>query len=558
MLTQGTVIHAAYRVLERIGQGEIGEVYRAEQVATRQSCALKVLNAGLMSDSLLVERFKEEAKKASMLQHPNAVRIDGLEEAEDGRPFVVMEYLQGENLRELMAREGRLQPARACFVARQVAAVLQAAHAFDIVHQDVTPGNIMLVETPSGTRVKLLDCCIARIKEERRRDIGRITLGDRDVLMGRPEYFSPEMAVGKRGSELGAQSDLYSLGVVLYQMVCGKLPFETKFGAMDALLAHLLVSPQSIGGLGPDVPEELGRLVATMLEKKPESRPASCQIVVEELEKLEWVLEQPSRLASVGAPAEEAGETALPFGASTPISPLDSAYPSAGATPAIRYDTGKPETPVPSPPLSVVRPWPEAIPKVPRWRHQWAAISAIITLSFGLLVWFLAPLRSKLTRYFEPGASANSPSPGRSSDEATGPPGQAGQPVTLPPPQANAPPPASSPGPTPAISEVSPRSTSTKAGAGVSQDQGMVGEQTTPPGERASKPNRTARQPQPDPAAVRALTAEGDEFFRQGDYDRAIQSYERALRLDPSAEALRTKILRARTAEAAEQKYLNE
>jgi eukaryotic-like serine/threonine-protein kinase len=558
MLTQGTVIHAGYRVLERIGQGEIGEVYRAERMATRQSCALKVLNAGLMSDSLLVERFKEEAKRVSMLQHPNAVRIDGLEEAEDGRPFVVMEYLQGENMREVLARDGRLPPARACFVARQVAAALQAAHALDIVHQDVTPGNIMLVETPSGTRVKLLDCCIARIKEERRCDIGRIALGDRDVLMGRPEYFSPEMAVGKRGSELGPQSDLYSLGVVLYQMVCGKLPFETEFGAIGALLAHLLVSPQSIGALRPDVPEELSRLVATMLEKKPESRPASCQIVMEELEKLEWVLEQPSPLASVGGPAEEAGITALPLGASTPILPLDSAYPSVGATPAMRYDTGKPETPVPTPPLPVVRPWPEVIPNVPRWRHQSAAITAIITLSFGLLFWFLGPLRSKLTRYFEPGASANSSSSGRSSGEATGRGGQASQPVTMPAPQANAPPTASSPEPTPAVPEVSPRPPSTKAGAGVSQDQGMVGEQTTLPDERASKPSRTARQPKPDPAAVRALTAEGDEFFRQGEYDRAIQSYERALRLDPSAEALRTKITRARTAEAAEQKYLNE
>ncbi len=179
MLTQGTVVHAGYRVLESIAQGEIGELYKAERLASKQLCVLKVLSPGLMSDSQLVEHFKQEAKRACAFRHPNAVRMEEVGEAEDARPFVVMEYLPGENLREVMAREGRLPVSRACFIARQVATVLQAAHALDIVHQDITPGNIMLVRTPAGERVRLLDCFIARIKEDRRCDIER-AVGGRD------------------------------------------------------------------------------------------------------------------------------------------------------------------------------------------------------------------------------------------------------------------------------------------------------------------------------------------------------------------------------------------
>ena len=560
MLTQGIVIDAGYRVLERIGQGEIGDVHRAERVATGQLLAVKVLSAGLMSDSLLVERFKEESKRASMFRHPNAVRIEAVGETEDGRPFVAMEYLPGENAREVMAREGSLPAGRACFIARQVATVLQAAHALGLVHQDVTPGNIMLVETPAGTRVRLLDCYIARIKEDRRRDMGRIALGSPGVLMGTPEYFSPEMAVGKRGSELDGRSDLYSLGVVLYQMLFGELPFEAKSGAMDALLAHLLIPPKPISGLPPDVPEELSRLVTRMLEKKPESRPASSRIVVEELEKVEWVLRQTFPLVPAVAAPQEAGETApgvLPAGAATPASPPGSPSQSAGAALIIQSDTGKPEAPVPSLPLPVMQPRPAAIRKTPRRWLRWAEATAITALSLALAAWFLAPLRSKLTSYFEPGASATSPASMQPAGEAMGRTSQTGQPATMPAPQPNTPLATSSSGTTPTVSEASPQPTGTKPEASAAQDEGMTDGQGAPPDGGTSKVSQAARQPTPDPATVRALTAEGDEFFRQGEYDRAIQSYGRALRLDPSSKALHTKILRATTAKAAEQEYLN-
>jgi serine/threonine-protein kinase len=560
MLTQGTVIHADYRVLERIGQGEIGEVYRAERLATEQACVLKVLSAGLMTESLLIERFKEEAKRASTFRHPNAVRIEGVGEAEDGRPFVVMEYLPGENLGEAIAREGRLPVARACFITRHVATVLEAAHALGFVHQDVTPGNIMLVETPASTRVSLLDCCIGRIKEDRRRDMGRIALRGHGVLMGAPEYFSPEMVVGKRGSELDGRSDLYSLGVVLYRMLCGESPFEVKSGTVDALLAHLLIPPKSVSALCPDAPEELRRLVMRMLEKKPESRPASSRAVVEELEKVEVVLRQTSRRAPAVVSPREAAETApaaLPSVTSTAISPSDSLSQSAGTAVVIQPDTVKPEAPVPHPPPPLVHPRPAATQETSRRWLRFATGTAITAVFLGFVAWFLAPVRSKLTPYFQPDASGTSATSGRSSGEATDRTGQTGQSATIPASQPKAPPATSSPGTSTALSEGSPHPTA-KPGASASQGEDTVGEQAAPPRGRASEVNRGAPRPNPDPATVRALVTEGDGFFRQGEYDRAIQSYLRALRLDPSSEALHTKILRARTAKAAEEKYLNE
>jgi len=509
MLTQGTVIHAGYRVLERIGQGEIGEVYRAERVGTGQLCALKVLSAGLMDDSVLVGRFTEEAKRASTIRHPNAVRIEGVGEAEDGRPFVVMEYLPGENMRDVMAREGRLPASRACFIARQVATVLQVAHALGFVHQDVTPGNIMLVETPVGTQVRLLDCCVARIKEDRRRDMSRIALGNRGVLMGTPEYFSPEMAVGKSGSELDGRSDLYSLGVVLFQMLCGELPFETKTGAMDALLAHLLIP-------------------------------------------LERMLRETSAPEAAVASPRETGKAApggLPSGALTLTLPPDSPCQTVDETLGTPSDTEKPEAPVRHPPLPVVaRPAP--IQKMSRRWPRWAAATAITALSLGLVAWFLARPRPKLSPYFEPGASAP-----RSSREVTGRTGQTGQGIATPAPQRNTSPAANSPGTTSAVLEASPDSTGTKPGARTSKG---VGEQAVPLGEGTLKASQAPHRPNLDLATVRALTAEGDKFFRQGQYDRATQSYQKALRLDPSSGALQAKIRRAGTAKAAEQKYLNE
>ncbi len=552
MLTETTVVHAAYRVLKKIAEGEVGEVYKAERKANGEVCVLKVLNREWMGDSRLVEGFKREADRARSLKHPNAVRVEDVGEAEDGRPFVVMEHVAGETLGQVMAREGRLPVERTCSVARQVAAVLEVAHAQGIVHQDVTPSHVMLLATPKGEQVKLLGCCIARIKEDRRRDIGRLALRPTGSLMGTPVYFSPEMATGKR--ELDDRSDLYSLGVLLYQMLSGELPFEDTTTPMNAVLAHLLALPRPLRG----VPDRLAELVRRMLEKKPDLRPAGARVVVEELESVEALLRAVSAPAlSASLPDEmkqtvaEAAELKAEPVATAPLETLHSeAAPSQVGEVALK-DTSQGLVQTPTP---VARPQAGGLLAVRaaarqsnsaapgqaarerrksrrRW-PRWAMGLAMATVLLALVAWFLEPLRSKLAPYFESTPAAATPPAPRTSSPA------AVRPAVG------------------AASRASPDSAGIKPAAAKPQRR----DQTGNPGSLT----RSAKQPKPAPrhpldlATLRALTAEGDALFRRGEYDRAIESYGKALRLDPASESLHSKILRARSAKAAEEKYLNE
>jgi serine/threonine protein kinase len=423
----------------------------------------------------------------------------------------------------------------------------------------------MLVKTPAGPQVSLLGCGMARIKEDHRRDIGGLALRCTGVLMGTPEYFSPEMAAGRRGDELDGRSDLYSLGIVLYQMLCGALPFpspdpeaggqvgtlftteqadqwqlvpagpgpttrtaesapqpasaccaaraglvaasgsgRSKFPAMDALLAHLLVPPRCVSRLCPEVPEELGRLVMKMLEKKPESRPASARVVVEELERVESLLRRTRR---------------------------DEATPPPDSQRRVGEGVGEHTS--------------------RRRRRGLAADAAITALSLALVAWFLAPLRSKIDPYFEPPQSV----PERAG--AASRPDQIGQPPRMPPTQPSAPPAAGSPGGASAVSEAAPQPADAKRGVRPSQEQNTAGPQAAGSGKFVAEAQGAQRQPLADAASVRALTEEGDGFLQRGEYDRAIQSYTRALRLDPASEALHTRIARARAARAVKEKHLN-
>lgn len=580
MLSESTVVHVAYRILEKVAQGEVGEIYKAERRAGGGVCALKVLNPEWRADTRLVEHFKQEAERARALRHPNAVLVEDVDEAEDGRPFVVMEYVAGETLRQVMAREGHLGVERACSVARQVAAVLEVAHAQDIVHQDITPGHIMLVETPEGEQAKLLGCCIARIKEGRRRDMGRLALKHTGGLMGTPEYFSPELAAGRRNGELDGRSDLYSLGVVLYQMLSGERPFEGQHTPMDVVLAHLLAPPRPLSG----VPDELASLVMRLLEKKPDLRPAGARPVVEELERVERLLRgvsAPSVTVPLGVSRTIHDGVRLEASPTGPVSiPPEPPHTAAAPPPPVAevvLDSASPR-PVPAPTritrrlpggtlgLEVAEQSraPAALPrqalavsrKAPRRWTRWIAGLAVATLSLALVAWFLEPLRSRLAPYFER-PTVEGPGSRPVTEAPSGPAPGASQPAT---------PPASVPSPSPpaaAGAAVRPTSEASAGSAGptpaVSQtqrrDQSGKRASLAPP---AGKPKPAAPKRPADQTTLHALTAEGDAFFRRGEYDRAIESFSKALRLDPASESLHTRILRARSAKAAEEKYLNE
>ena len=268
------VIRGKYRVISKVGQGGMGAVFKASHVVFDELCALKVMNRDLVSDELLVKRFKQEAVMARKLDHPNAVRVDDIDEAEDGRPFMVMEYIEGQGLKELIRDAGPLPSRRAAAIARQVAAGLGAAHAIGLVHRDIKPANIVLIQTPEGEQAKVLDFGIAKLNEARADATSGLTLTGTGMVIGTPQYMSPEQALGRRGSELDGRSDLYSLGIVLYQMLSGELPFKSDT-AMGLLLAHISATPKPLLDTRPDlpIPPALARVVMQCLEKQPEGRP---------------------------------------------------------------------------------------------------------------------------------------------------------------------------------------------------------------------------------------------------------------------------------------------
>jgi serine/threonine protein kinase len=271
-LQPGMVLRGKYEVLERVGAGGMATVYRARHLAFDEVCAIKVVATKLADDDDFLRRFRNEAIVARRFQHQNAVRVDDLDTTEDGRPFIVMEYVEGANLREVVRREGALSLRRAVTLARQVASALAAAHDLGIVHRDIKPDNILLAGSGPEEKAKVLDFGIAKVKE------GFFAGGDHvatrtGAVVGTPQYISPEQAMGRRGDELDGRADLYSLGVVLYEMVTGRLPFESDT-AMGIILHHLQTPPTPPHEMRPDlgIPEPLSAVLLKALDKDRERR----------------------------------------------------------------------------------------------------------------------------------------------------------------------------------------------------------------------------------------------------------------------------------------------
>jgi serine/threonine protein kinase/pSer/pThr/pTyr-binding forkhead associated (FHA) protein len=290
----GLIIRGKYKILNKIGQGGMGSVYRALHLAFDEERALKVISAELMSDELFVKRFKYEAVITRKLQHPNAVRVDDIDEAEDGRPFIVMEYIQGQSLKKLIKEKGALPYERVCIIVRQVAEALDAAHRLGMIHRDIKPDNIVLIDAPRGEIAKVLDFGIAKLKEARMSGDAKLTLTGAGVLVGTPQYMSPEQATGKRGDELDGRSDLYSLGVVMYHMLSGKLPFKADT-TMAVIIAHMQKPAVDIREMRPDlnIPVPIANLVMKTLEKNPDSRPPNARAFIEEIDRAMKVFSAP-------------------------------------------------------------------------------------------------------------------------------------------------------------------------------------------------------------------------------------------------------------------------
>ncbi len=287
-LMQGMIVRDKYEIVGKIGAGGMATVYRARHLVFNEPRAIKLVSSRMMDDENFLKRFRNEAVITRKLQHPNAVRVDDIDTTEDGRPCMIMELVEGRNLRATIEQQGALPLDRALNIARQAASALAAAHRLGITHRDIKPDNIVLVPLPDGKdMVKVLDFGIAKLRETSGGG-GAYTATQTGMVIGTPQYISPEQAAGKRGEEIDGRADLYSLGVVLYEMVTGRLPFESDT-PMGLLLQHMQAAPRPPQEIRPDldIPEPVSALLMKCLEKEPGKRFQSAEELISALQQPE-------------------------------------------------------------------------------------------------------------------------------------------------------------------------------------------------------------------------------------------------------------------------------
>jgi len=312
----GTTIRNKYRILAKVGKGGMGQVYKALHLHFNEVRALKVMDPSLTSREDFVRRFLREAFVARRLQHPNAVRVDDVDQTDDGRHCIVMEYIDGRMLRDVLQREGPLPVTRACSIVKQAAAALDAAHQLGIIHRDIKPENIALVKGEQGDLVKVLDFGITKLREGRLKDeAGAMALTATGTVfaIGTPEYMSPEQV---RQEELDGRSDLYSLGMVFYEMLTGDLPFHAESKA-EWFLAHVREAPRPLHeqAAGLRIATGVADLVMSMLEKEPSRRPATGAAVIKAIE----ACERESSLLAPITPGAGRAAGAKPTGETTTV-----------------------------------------------------------------------------------------------------------------------------------------------------------------------------------------------------------------------------------------------
>lgn len=270
-----------YCIERLIGEGGMALVYQARHQVIDRRFAVKVLRPEVAADGTLARNFLREAQTLSTLRHPNIVDIVGFGPLPDGRQFMVMEFLEGITLEQEMAK-GRLTLDRALFVADQVLKALEAAHSVEVIHRDLKPANVFLSRGSGGVEVvKLLDFGLSRQQPV---SMGGLRLlGTQEactMVAGTPEYVAPEQALGGAPDK---SSDLYTFGVMLFEMVTGRLPFEPGPLALDRvgelLQAHTHQKAPSPETLGLTLPHDLSVLLRELLEKKPSARPAAAAVV---------------------------------------------------------------------------------------------------------------------------------------------------------------------------------------------------------------------------------------------------------------------------------------
>ena len=268
----GKELDNRYQIIEKLGQGGMGAVYRGQQLGLGREVAIKVVSAHLVAETEVVKRFLREAKLASRLSHPNAVSVLDFNQTEDGLFYLVMELVTGNTLDKLLEAEPVMKPERVVRIGSQVFDALEGAHALQIVHRDLKPSNIMLLSRGRDL-VKVLDFGLAKSVAQ---DQQNTTMTNAGALLGTPAFMPPELALGQ---QCDGRADQYSLGVVLYLMGSGRLPFISE-SAHELIAMHATDIPPPM----PGVPRQLGAVIDRMLRKDPNDRYASAADAREALE----------------------------------------------------------------------------------------------------------------------------------------------------------------------------------------------------------------------------------------------------------------------------------
>ena len=294
-LMRRAFIDGRYVVERLLGSGGMAQVYLAHDEVLDRYVALKILGDQYAEDEEFVERFKREARSAASLSHPNIVSIYDQGRSEDGAYYMAMEYVPGGTLKERIRREGALTPGAAVGVALEVTDALSEAHERGVIHRDIKPQNVLVTEKGD---VKVTDFGIARAAASA--SSGATATG---AVLGTVDYMSPEQA---RAERVGPRSDLYSLGVVLYEMLTGTLPYEAQ-SPMGVAMKHATEPVRSPREVNPSVPEPLAVLTTRLLAKDPEDRYASAAALSEDLQRVR------SGLSPVVADAQKAETVTVPL-----------------------------------------------------------------------------------------------------------------------------------------------------------------------------------------------------------------------------------------------------
>lgn len=330
-LTPGTLVAGRYRIDATIGVGGMGTVYRAEHIHMRRMVAIKVLHREMSDLPEVVSRFEREAVAVARIAHPNVAEATDFGRLEDGSFYLVLEYIEGQSLRELLVHQGKLAPFRALHITRQIASALSAAHRAGVIHRDLKPENVMLLNRHGDADfVKVLDFGIAKLTTD---EPGKTPLTQYGTVFGTPDYMSPEQAAGNPVDHRG---DLYTTGIVLYEMLSGVSPFEGN----DMLVVLTRQMTEAPPPLPSWVEPGVAELVFTLLAKLPERRLASADELVWRIDAL---LGGPAALfaatANQGAPPSslEPRSWAAPSGAARPV---PQTLPEVPGIPAISAESG--------------------------------------------------------------------------------------------------------------------------------------------------------------------------------------------------------------------------